>query len=115
MGLINLVGAIWVHDQWVLFPEPGATVLYVVGQCLLWYAAAYLLIPLVRLVVISCWNRGIEKRNQTRRALWMEWNRGKGEVGSVVYQKLEYVYKCRKEVGGWVGEEMAAVAQPVLV
>jgi len=86
LGLINLVGAIWVSDQWVLFPEPGSTVLYVVGRALLWYAALYLLLPLSRLVIIAYWNRGIHKRNAVRKKLWKEWRQaqmgqGGGEGG----------------------------------
>jgi len=116
--LINLVGAIWVSDQWVLFPEPGSTVLYVVGRGLLWYAALYLLLPVTRLVTIAFWNRGIYKRNAVRKELWKEWRQAQtGQTGQVggeeggreggragaVYAKMEHAYRCRMEVGVGLG------------
>ncbi|EWM28772.1 hypothetical protein Naga_100002g154 [Nannochloropsis gaditana] len=103
LGFINLVGAVWVSNQWILFPEPGSTALYAVGRILLWYAVLYVSLPLIRLATIAVWNRGISQRNQVRKALWKAWKAAGEDSSSSVYLKMQYAHRVRMELGIGLG------------
>lgn len=103
LGLINLVGAMWLLDQWRAFPPPASTALYLISRALALYAWAFLLLPLLRLALIARWNRAVSRRNAMRRFRLDEFKAQSTDAGSAVYKKLEWAARYRAHVAGGAG------------
>lgn len=95
LGLVNLVGAMWLLDQPRLFPPPTARVLAVVSRVLAWYAWSFLLLPLLRLALIARWNRGLKRRNALRRFLHIDFKARGADASTEVHRKLEIASRYR--------------------
>ncbi len=95
LGLVNLVGAMWLLDQWRLFPPPTSTALYGVSRALACYAWAFLLFPLLRLALIARWNRGLKRRNALRRFLLDDFKARAADGASDLHRKLEFAARYR--------------------
>lgn len=100
LGLVNLVGAMWLLDQWRAFPPPVAAVLYPISRALALYAWTFLLLPLLRLALIARWNRALARRNALRRSLHEAFKTQAADAESEVCRKLEWAARYRAHVAG---------------
>lgn len=103
LGLVNLVGAMWLLDQPRLFPPPTARILAVVSRVLACYAWSFLLLPLLRLALLARWNRGLKRRNALRRFLHDDFMARGADASTEVHRKLEFASRFRAHVMGRKG------------